>query len=453
MAAARAAADRARPAALSLPRRRRRGDAARAADERHQRRRARRQQPRHPGVHDRARRASTGSRTRCAPASRCSTTSRSCCRRAARRRTSATRAASRRASTRATRRSRSLIEAIGKAGYKAGQADLPRARRRGERVLRQEDRARTRSKASSARPPSSSTSTRAGPTKYPLVSIEDGLAEDDWDGWKALTDKLGGKVQLVGDDLFVTQTARLQARHRRRHRELDPRQAQPDRHADRDARRDPHGAARAATPRSSRTARARPRTRSSPTSPSRPTPARSRPARRRAAIASRSTTSCCASPISSATRRGSPGGSVPPMKTLLIVCARSPRAVRRRPSRRPPVATVTRRPARSRPPPSATTARRRGLRARRGVLRLQRRWSQGRHPRRPGPRVRRLARQAVRRDDVPADDWRASELQCRAGLQEEPLPPAGAHEPGDRSANPAGRADLQALNRRPVVSV
>jgi enolase len=45
--------------------------------------------------------------------------------------------------------------------------------------------------------------------KYPLVSIEDGLAENDWDGWKTLTDKLGTKTQLVGDDLFVTQTARL----------------------------------------------------------------------------------------------------------------------------------------------------------------------------------------------------------------------------------------------------
>jgi enolase len=45
--------------------------------------------------------------------------------------------------------------------------------------------------------------------KYPIVSIEDGLAEDDWDGWKALTDKLGAKTQIVGDDLFVTQTARL----------------------------------------------------------------------------------------------------------------------------------------------------------------------------------------------------------------------------------------------------
>jgi len=46
--------------------------------------------------------------------------------------------------------------------------------------------------------------------KYPLVSIEDGLAENDWAGWKALTDTLGRKCQLVGDDLFVTQTARLQ---------------------------------------------------------------------------------------------------------------------------------------------------------------------------------------------------------------------------------------------------
>lgn len=45
--------------------------------------------------------------------------------------------------------------------------------------------------------------------KYPIISIEDGLAEDDWDGWKKLTKKLGKKVQLVGDDLFVTNEARL----------------------------------------------------------------------------------------------------------------------------------------------------------------------------------------------------------------------------------------------------
>lgn len=45
--------------------------------------------------------------------------------------------------------------------------------------------------------------------KYPIVSIEDGLAEDDWDGWKLMTDKLGKKIQIVGDDLFVTNTERL----------------------------------------------------------------------------------------------------------------------------------------------------------------------------------------------------------------------------------------------------
>ncbi len=45
--------------------------------------------------------------------------------------------------------------------------------------------------------------------KYPLISIEDGLAEDDWDGWKKLTDRLGDKVQIVGDDIFVTNPERL----------------------------------------------------------------------------------------------------------------------------------------------------------------------------------------------------------------------------------------------------
>ncbi|CAE6397870.1 phosphopyruvate hydratase [Paenibacillus sp. GCM10023250] len=45
--------------------------------------------------------------------------------------------------------------------------------------------------------------------KYPIITIEDGCSEDDWEGWKLLTDRLGGKVQLVGDDLFVTNTERL----------------------------------------------------------------------------------------------------------------------------------------------------------------------------------------------------------------------------------------------------
>jgi enolase len=46
--------------------------------------------------------------------------------------------------------------------------------------------------------------------KYPIISIEDGMAEDDFDGWKKLTDALGDKIMLVGDDLFVTNIERLQ---------------------------------------------------------------------------------------------------------------------------------------------------------------------------------------------------------------------------------------------------
>ena len=46
--------------------------------------------------------------------------------------------------------------------------------------------------------------------KYPIISIEDGMAEDDWEGWKMLTDRLGDRVQLVGDDLFVTNVKRVQ---------------------------------------------------------------------------------------------------------------------------------------------------------------------------------------------------------------------------------------------------
>ena len=46
--------------------------------------------------------------------------------------------------------------------------------------------------------------------KYPIISLEDGMAEEDWEGWKLLTEALGKKVQLVGDDLFVTNTKRLE---------------------------------------------------------------------------------------------------------------------------------------------------------------------------------------------------------------------------------------------------
>ena len=46
--------------------------------------------------------------------------------------------------------------------------------------------------------------------EYPIISIEDGLAEEDWKGWKELTSRLGEKIQLVGDDLFVTNISRLE---------------------------------------------------------------------------------------------------------------------------------------------------------------------------------------------------------------------------------------------------
>ena len=50
---------------------------------------------------------------------------------------------------------------------------------------------------------------------FPIVTIEDGLDEEDWDGWKVLTDRLGKKVQLVGDDLFVTNKELLKKKERR----------------------------------------------------------------------------------------------------------------------------------------------------------------------------------------------------------------------------------------------
>ena len=70
--------------------------------------------------------------------------------------------------------------------------------------------------------------------RYPIVSLEDGLGEDDWDGWVHLTKELGGRLQLVGDDLFVTNVQYLNARHRSGRRQRYSHQAQPDRHRHRD---------------------------------------------------------------------------------------------------------------------------------------------------------------------------------------------------------------------------
>jgi enolase len=102
-----------------------------------------------------------------------------------------------------------LLEAIGKAGYKPGeQISLALDVAASEFYDKAKGSYDYEGKARSA---AEMVQLYAGwAAKYPLVSIEDGLAEDDWAGWRALTDELGRKVQLVGDDLFVTQTARLE---------------------------------------------------------------------------------------------------------------------------------------------------------------------------------------------------------------------------------------------------
>ena len=103
-----------------------------------------------------------------------------------------------------------IVEAIGQGRLRAGQAGLHRPGPGRLRVLRRREEDATRSTARRSTPPRWSTSTPSGSTSIPICSIEDGCAEDDWDGWKLLTERLGGKIQLVGDDVFVTNTKRLQ---------------------------------------------------------------------------------------------------------------------------------------------------------------------------------------------------------------------------------------------------
>ncbi|OGF98627.1 MAG: phosphopyruvate hydratase [Candidatus Glassbacteria bacterium RIFCSPLOWO2_12_FULL_58_11] len=102
-----------------------------------------------------------------------------------------------------------ILEAIEKAGFKAGKdiqlALDPAASEfyeNGKYVFKKSDRSKKSSEQMVA-------FWADWVKKYPIVSLEDGLAEDDWEGWKLLTKELGGKVQLVGDDLFVTNTKRL----------------------------------------------------------------------------------------------------------------------------------------------------------------------------------------------------------------------------------------------------
>jgi len=102
-----------------------------------------------------------------------------------------------------------LLEAIGKAGYKPGEQIFLALDVAASEFFDKDKGVYTyEGKARSAADMTALYADWAA--RYPLVSIEDGLAEDDWAGWKTLTDELGKKVQIVGDDLFVTQTARLQ---------------------------------------------------------------------------------------------------------------------------------------------------------------------------------------------------------------------------------------------------
>ena len=192
--------------------------------------------------------------------------------------------------------------------------------------------------------------------EYPIVSIEDGLAEDDWDGWAALTKALGDRVQLVGDDLFVTRHGAPGAWNRERGRERDSDQGQSDRHTDRDARGDRDGAlggvsvggtsldpARAVagirygasgsswSSSLSRIAPARRRTRSSPTWRWAPGRGRSRRAPPHERTGWRSTISCCGSSMDNrhgllaptcARRESGRGGGVPGGSDLRVVGAR-----------------------------------------------------------------------------------------------------------------------------------
>ncbi len=101
-----------------------------------------------------------------------------------------------------------LLEAIARAGYRAGE-EVALALDPAASELYSEGRYHLRGEGRVLEPAELVELWAAWVSKYPIVSIEDGMAEDDWDGWAALTERLGGRVQLVGDDVFVTNIARL----------------------------------------------------------------------------------------------------------------------------------------------------------------------------------------------------------------------------------------------------
>jgi enolase len=104
---------------------------------------------------------------------------------------------------------RLIVDAIGKAGYRPGE-DVAIALDPAASELYKDGKYNLKGEGRSLDASELVSLYRDWCARYPIVSIEDGMAEDDWDGWRLLTDALGSKVQLVGDDLFVTNVKRLQ---------------------------------------------------------------------------------------------------------------------------------------------------------------------------------------------------------------------------------------------------
>ena len=102
-----------------------------------------------------------------------------------------------------------LLEAIGAAGYAPGD-DIAIALDPATTELWQDGKYVLGSEGRSLSPAEMAAFWTDWCDRYPIVSIEDGMAEEDWDGWSALTERIGGRVQLVGDDLFVTNVERLE---------------------------------------------------------------------------------------------------------------------------------------------------------------------------------------------------------------------------------------------------
>ncbi|HLV80285.1 MAG TPA: phosphopyruvate hydratase [Chthonomonadaceae bacterium] len=103
-----------------------------------------------------------------------------------------------------------LIEAIGLAGYKAGGGDVYIALDPAATELYKDGKYHLQGEGKTLTSAEMVDMYARWVDKYPILSLEDGLAEDDWEGWQLLTERLGGHVQIVGDDLFVTNTARLE---------------------------------------------------------------------------------------------------------------------------------------------------------------------------------------------------------------------------------------------------